>query len=258
MSDNGTCKAKNGRATCRKHGWIKAPISGPEAEKLMIEAGHRVQSGHGRKGLYHEAENNYKKATQVFHETPEGQKVLKNRINLIKSHDGYTVSLKDDLDNAKYVRAIQETSFKIEGFLAEVEEQKFPNIKSDKGEKLIKRLEKIKGSKVSEDTWGEAIESTRSALNDQASHRYRKSFANRLTVDLKEYGMTKKQVSKAKNEFTIKNKRGEQVATLFFKEDGKTLHKAFANVAGGYGLTKDFTDGSEFRVWLERNKRFYS
>ena len=256
MSNTEKCNAKNGRATCRKHGWIKHPISGADAEKYMITAGHRMQSAHGTKSLYREAETIYRKAVDVYNSTPEGQKALKNQIVLIKKLGGNTIRIKENLDTAKYNRAIQETSFKIEGFLAEADEQKFPNIKSDEGEKLVGRLEKIKGSKVTEDTWGEAIEGTRSALENQAFHRYRKSFVNRLSVDLKEYGMTKKQVSKANNEFVIKNKKGDHVATLIFNADGKSLNKALVPLAGGFGATNEIKDGTDFRVWLEANRKF--
>lgn len=245
------CSAKN-KATCRKHGWIARPATGKEAHEALVDAQMRVQTAHGRQAFL-EAEEEVKKAAVVFNSTPEGQEVLKKRIKNFKAKGLPTISLQTSLSQAKHRRAVEEGNFRIDIIKDKLEKESYPDIKSSKGKEILKDLEKISGRDINESGWGLAIMTARVDMHYQANKRYRKSFQNRLAADLKNYNLTKKQVSRGGNAFYIKNSQGKPIARFSVDNNGEMVDAKVA-LRSGDGSVKNITSGEEFRGWLETHK----
>jgi hypothetical protein len=245
------CRAKN-KATCKKHGWIARPANGKEAREAMVDAQMRVQTTHGRQAFL-EAEETAKKAAAVFHSTPEGQEDLKKRIKSFKEKGLPTVNIQTTLAQAKYRRAIEEGNFHIDIVNDKLEQENYPDINSSKGKALLKDLEKISGKDIDESSWGLALMEARANVYEQAKKRYKKSFHNRLAVDLKNYDLKQKQVSRGSNAYYIKNSRGTTIARFSVDKNGEMVEAKVALRAND-GSVKNITNGNDFRGWLETQK----
>lgn len=255
QTTNNKCSAKN-PAVCRNHGWVQRPVTGAEAYEALQNAQIKSQHAHGRESFL-KAEQEVKKAKRVFYRTPEGQQKLKDRIALVKDSGGATVPLKAELAEAKYDRTIEEGNFHVEGVKQQVFATHMPAPSSSDGRKLVKELfkgstqtpEQLTGKPLERTDWNELVEARKKEIADTATFRYRKSFVNRLTADLKETDLTKKKVAGKKNEYVIKNSEGVAVAKINVNNDGSLKDATVAT--SNDGRTHTYSDGNDFRKWVE-------
>lgn len=255
---NNKCSAKN-PAVCKNHGWVKRPVSGAAAYADLQKAQIKSQSAHGRENFL-KAEQEVVKAKRVFYRTPEGQQKLKDRIAATKTTGGATVPLKADLAEAKYERSIEEGNFHVEGVKQQVFASHMPEPHTVEGKKLVKDLfkgstktpQQLTGKPLESSNWNDLVEARKREILDTATFRYRKSFVNRLTADLKESGLTKKKVAGRKNEYFIKNTAGVAIAKVNVNDDGSLKSATIAT--SDDGRTSTYSDGTEFRKWIEMSK----
>lgn len=247
------CSAKV-PATCRNHGWIKRPITSAEAKQNLDMLNDRMRTASGR-GPFENIDKQRSKAAKIYDTTPEGQKDLKNRLHLAKQHGLPTVLIKQRIAEAKFARANEEREYNMFVFEEELLLAEQPAMQSPKGQELLKKLEKLKGEPVTSETWVEAKQETNTHLIEQDRRRYNKSFENRLSADLKETALIKKQVSqKRSNEYYLKNSQGEKIAIFKTTPTGDFVEATVPQQANDGSLNR-FSDGLKFRAWVEKNQK---
>lgn len=257
QNTNNQCSAKN-PAVCRNHGWVKRPISSDEAYSNLQKAQSDNHSAVGRT-TFLKNEQVMKSAQKIFNRTPQGQERLKDKIDSAKKLGISTVPVKAELAEAKYERALEEGNFHVEGVRQNLFYEAMPPVTSPRGQELVKELfkgstktpEALTGKPVVKSEWIELIEARKREVKETAGFRYKKSFDNRLTADLKEYDVSRKKVSGTKNEFQIKKTDGTVIAKLKLRDDGNLEQATVATSSDG--RTSTYADGVQFRTWLERN-----
>jgi hypothetical protein len=104
------CQSKN-PASCRVHGWIKAPLTSEEARDRMNEFRARLQTVSGSTA-FAAVIRDFDNAHIDFIGTPEGEREHLQRIEMLKEGGWSTIADEELLNKAKIRRAIKEAEFK--------------------------------------------------------------------------------------------------------------------------------------------------
>jgi hypothetical protein len=196
MSNNSKCAARN-PSTCPKHGWVKRPIDSETAFNNMNDAAARMQTAYGAEA-FKKADQEYRKAHNVYNSTPAGQKELKGLIKKAREEGRSAISYDILLKNAQYRRIFTELKYKMEAFEGLVEVKNKPSFDSKEGKALMNELTEInKGEPVEGNNWDEAVYNVFKVKREELDKKHYPYFSKDINDDVKSYGFT----IEAKNSF---------------------------------------------------------